>query len=290
MKTFLSFFLRRYPRNYLLENQVTGAVILSLFTFVFIILYKPLDVKASAYMGFVTTMGVYSIGMGFSFVFFLWILNRFRWFSDIKEWTLVRELVSVIIILLGVGTVVYLMGFIVESDSDRLNAVTFLDSVSRSFLLGLIPFIFFSATNFRYLLNEADDTQKNRDNRTINISKIPEKHVVITSKLKKEELRFYPAQFIYAEADGNYVVFYLLKNDLIRKETIRNSISNVEEQLKELPGILRTHRAFIVNLKKVLNRKGNILGYQLKLEGVDSLIPVSRNNISRFDKVFDRYS
>ncbi len=62
-------------------------------------------------------------------------------------------------------------------------------------------------------------------------------------------------------------------------------MSDVEKQLTVIPYFMRTHRAFIVNLKKVISKKGNALGYRLKLEGSKSVIPVSRQNISEFDQM-----
>lgn len=277
---------KKFPRNYLIENPVAGAIINAFFWFIFILLYKPLQTKASPHLSFEITMAVYSIGSGLALLLSVWILNFFKWFSDIKKWTILREIVSVFLILTGIGTVVYLMGFLIETPTGRLNIATYLDSVSRSFLLGLFPFVLFSAVNYKYISDETDQYGI-KDN-----IKIPpennqkEQTIRINSNLKKEELSFYPAEFIYAESDGNYVVFYILKNNALKKEIIRNSISNIEQQLGEIPYIIRTHRAFIVNLKKVKSKQGNILGYQLQLSGTDFIIPVSRNNIRKFDEAF----
>ena len=109
--------------------------------------------------------------------------------------------------------------------------------------------------------------------------------IKISSQLKKEELSFYPSQFLYAESDGNYVVFYLNKDNLVKKEIIRNSINNIEQQLSEIPYFLRTHRAFIVNLKKVRSKQGNTLGYLIKLSDIEFKIPVSRNNTKIFNEL-----
>jgi hypothetical protein len=275
---------KKFPRNYLIENPVAGAVINAIFCFIFILLYKPLQTKASPHLSFEITMAVYSIGSGLALILFVWILDFFKWFSDIKEWTILREIVSVILILTGIGTIVYLMGFLIETPAGRINIETYLDSVGRSFLLGLFPFFFFSALNYRYLSAETDQSLVKYNIRTTQENPQEEQVIRINSKLKKEELSFNPADFIYAEADGNYVVFHILKNNDLKKEIIRNSISNIEQQLAELPFIIRTHRAFIVNLKKVKTKQGNILGYQLKLSGTDFIIPVSRNNIRKFDE------
>jgi hypothetical protein len=276
----------KFPRNYLIENPVTGAIINALFCFIFILLYKPLQTKASPHLSFETTMAVYSIGSGLALLLSVWILSFFKWFSDIKKWTILREIVSVFLILTGIGTVVYLMGFLIETPSGRLNIETYLDSVSRSFLLGLFPFIFFSALNYKYLSPDTDLYGMKDNIKTPQKNNQKEQTIRISSRLKKEELSFCPADFVYAESDGNYVVFNILKNNDLKKEIIRNSISNIEQQLTEIPHIIRTHRAFIVNLKKVKSKHGNILGYQLRLSGTDVIIPVSRNNIRKFDEAF----
>jgi DNA-binding LytR/AlgR family response regulator len=111
-----------------------------------------------------------------------------------------------------------------------------------------------------------------------------EELIHIESQLKKEDVSFYPGQLIYAESDGNYVVFYLDIDDRLQKKSVRNSITNIEGQLSSIPYLMRIHRAFIVNLRKVTVKKGNSLGYRLKLSGTDAEIPVSRQNTIAFDK------
>ena len=117
----------------------------------------------------------------------------------------------------------------------------------------------------------------------------PEELIRIGSQLKKEELSFYPSQFLYAASEGNYVVFHWMENNQVRKKLIRNSISNIEQQLSAIPFCIRTHRAFIVNVRQIVSQKGNTLGYRIKLEGVDDILPVSRQNAREFDQLLKRY-
>jgi DNA-binding LytR/AlgR family response regulator len=70
---------------------------------------------------------------------------------------------------------------------------------------------------------------------------------------------------------------------------IRNSISEIEQQLAGIPYFMRTHRAFIVNLGKVISKNGNSLGYQLKLKGSNHIIPVSRQNTQIFDELTRKF-
>jgi DNA-binding LytR/AlgR family response regulator len=120
-------------------------------------------------------------------------------------------------------------------------------------------------------------------------SKAAEAKIHIISRLKKEELSFFPNQFLFAESDGNYVIFHLADDQKIRTELIRNSISEIERQLSGIPYFIRVHRAFIVNVKKVCSKKGNTLGYRLKIFDTEPEIPVSRNNVQAFDQLLKQF-
>lgn len=275
----------KYPQNYIIKKPLQGALIITLFCFGFINLYKPLGFHASRTLSYEATMILYNLIIGFSIFLFIKVLKSFRFFSANQDWILIKELLSILLVLIGLGITIYFMGFFIEPPVDRWNFPTFLNSCGYSFLLGIIPFTFFSAINYRYLFPQQDDEYvpiQNQGTATENLIKIG-------SQLKKEELKFYPSEFLYAESDGNYVVFYLIRDELIKKEVIRNSINNVEQQLSEIPYFLRIHRAFIVNLKKVRSKHGNTLGYQIKLSGIDSKIPVSRSNTTNFNKLFAEY-
>ena len=86
------------------------------------------------------------------------------------------------------------------------------------------------------------------------------------------------------------MVFHLKGELKVKKAVIRNSISDIEQQLSNIPYIVRTHRAFIVNARQVCSKKGNSLGYRLKLSCTDDEIPVSRKNIRAFDEVMKQYT
>jgi DNA-binding LytR/AlgR family response regulator len=217
------------------------------------------------------------------------LLKTFRYFSDSTDWNIFKELLSVFIVLLALGIAIYLLGFIIEPSAYRLNISTLLNSLKGAFLTGIIPLFFFTATNYRYLLSDNINQTEDSVVRPGSKSQPPEDLIQISSQLKKEELSFYPSQFLYAESDGNYVVFYLNINNQVKKEIIRNSINNIEQQLSGIPYILRIHRAFIVNLKKVRSRQGNTLGYLIKLTESEFKIPVSRKNTKVFNNLLALY-
>jgi hypothetical protein len=216
-----------YPQNYIIRHPVPGALIISLFCFGFSALYKPSDFHASPNMSYELTMSIYSLIAGVSVILLTKTVKKINAFRSIGNWTLIKELLSVFIILSGTCIAVYLMGFIVESTTGRLNLPTFLNSFKNVFSVGIIPFAFFTAANYQYLFHRSNTHGHQETGETGSPAQSSEDLIYISSQLKKEELKFYPSQFLYAESDGNYVVFYLLGDNQVKKQIIRNSISSI---------------------------------------------------------------
>ncbi|MFA8434801.1 MAG: LytR/AlgR family response regulator transcription factor [Marinifilaceae bacterium] len=279
-----------YPQNYIIKNPYRGALLLALFCFGFILLYHPLNTQKAPALSFEQTMAIYSLMVALSSFLVIKILKLIPYFSKEKDWTFSKELFAILITLLGLGIAIYLLAFVVEPPANRWNLSTFLDSCLRVFLVGILPFSFFTLINYKHLQSHETDNQNQATNTEKVETKVPENKIRIESKLKKDNLSFFPNQFLYAESDGNYVIFYLQEDHKVSKKVIRNSISNIAQQLSDTPYLVRTHRAFIVNLKKVTKKHGNASGYRLQLEGTESPIPVSRQNIKFFDQVSDRFS
>lgn len=288
MSYIFNWFKRKIPRNYLLKYPSAGALIVFLFIVAFGILYQPVGSHESRLFNYPVTTAVYALVAAAFILAAIRILKTVKPLVDEQNWTIWKELLSVLIALTGMGIGVYLIAFIIEEPADRLNLSTLFDSIIRSFLIGIIPFAFFTAVNHRYLF--ASDEALKEENTIHEPGKPAEVLVKISSQLKKEELSFYPREFLYAMSEGNYVNFYLFRDNHFKKEVIRNSISNIEKQLSSYPYLYRTHRAFIVNINKIRVKKGNVLGYRLKLAGIDQEIPVSRNNTGDFNKVLKQYS
>lgn len=278
---------RKYPQNFIIKHAVVGSVVCLVFCLGFLLIYRPLGTHESRILSYGSTMAIYCFILAVSVLVMIRILRTMKYFSDTEEWTILKECLSILFILAGMGVFIYLVGFVVEEPSGRWNLATFFDSCKSAFLIGIIPFLFFTLMNSRYFYtyNVRTESQPTADSSE---TAQPATMIQIDSKLKKENLNFYPDEFLYATSEGNYVVFYLYRDNKVRKEIIRNSISNIEEQLSQFPFVVRTHRAFIVNIQHVYLKKGNALGYQLKLTNIETEIPVSRPNIHSFDRLFEQ--
>jgi hypothetical protein len=278
MNQFSELINRSYPKNYIVKHPLAGSLIFAGITYLFVILYRPLQVHVARSLGFMMTILIYCIILVIPFYGLAILIGRTNCFSTTKRWTILKEVVSVLLILTGTGIVTYFMGFIIEEPANRWNWPTFADAFFTAFLICIVPLLFSTFLNSRFLfIPEINEDAKPP------VEKTGEELIHIESKLKKEELSFFPSQFIYAESDGNYVTFHIEIQGKTKEIMIRNSISNIEKQLSGIPFFIRTHRAFIINVTKVTSHRGNTLGYRLRLSGAEEEIPVSRQNSRSID-------
>lgn len=271
----------KYPQNYIIKNPLQGSAVLFVFSFLFALIYHPLNTHESFFFGFELTMFVYTLATAIASILLILILKKVPFFSETEKWTLGKELLSIYLLLQFMGVVIFLLGFLIESPSleSRWNLPTLLDSCKHTFLIYIFPFVFFSAASYKFLFLNFESTIKHfQDEKKLQL------RVDIRSRLKKESLSFLANELLFAVSEGNYVVFHLLQEQKIKKIPIRNSISEIEKQLQDIPFFFRCHKGFIVNLNRVKSKKGNSSGYLLKIQHCEDTLPVSRKNTRQFDQ------
>jgi hypothetical protein len=284
-----NWFDRKIPPNLLLKYPLLGFFVIVVFSYFFIVVYTPFNTKSGNGSDFNLIIAVYALTVSFINLIVCIVLRRVVFKGSSVEGSIGRELLSLGTLLLIMGLSIYFLAFLIEPSADRWNFNTFLDSFKYAVFIGFLPYGVFSLINYPYWTSKAQLLEEEFYLRSKPLVEVEAEPIKINSKLKKEELEFFPEQLIYAIAEGNYVVFFLSGNGGISKAIIRNSMTEIEKQLESVPHFLRTHRAFIINLKKVTQKKGNTLGYRLRLEGIDQEIPVSRNKTEIFNRKFKEY-
>jgi len=272
------FFSKYFPPNYTYRNPFKGSLLLFCYCYLFATIYQPLRITRSQNfdISFELTMLIYILSASISCYIIILICRQTPFFRNTEKWNIGKEIVFVLICLSSMILCVYFLGFIIDnSPSGRWNLYTFLDSSKKVILVGSIPFLYFSIKNIRQIIpSKSHNTLKT------------EHKIQIRSKLKKESLSFSEKEFLYAKSDGNYIEFYLYRSDKIKIIQLRNTITDIENQLTDYPDLFKTHRAFIVNLKQIEKKSGNAQGYLLKIKHSDEQIPVSRSKISSFNALF----
>ncbi|MEM1356954.1 MAG: LytTR family DNA-binding domain-containing protein [Bacteroidota bacterium] len=84
-----------------------------------------------------------------------------------------------------------------------------------------------------------------------------------------------PNNLLFCESRQNYVRCVYLAKGEAQEETIRATLSGLEQQLQATT-ILRCHRSYLVNPNHIRQARGNAQGLRLTLVGIEEEVPVSR--------------
>lgn len=93
-----------------------------------------------------------------------------------------------------------------------------------------------------------------------------------------------PLDIIYVESIANYLNIVYFNDAELCNKRLRSSLRDVEEALETFPFMVRTHRAFLVNIHFITQVTGNSAGMKVSLFSCDKVLPVSRSNIGEFKK------
>jgi len=102
------------------------------------------------------------------------------------------------------------------------------------------------------------------------------KTIEFISENKSENLKLYASEIVYIQSADNYVEIVFTEGEYLRKKLIRNTLKNIELQIKPYSIFQRCHRAYIVNLSFAEKLKHELSNYWIILKGYSDRIPVSR--------------
>jgi hypothetical protein len=112
--------------------------------------------------------------------------------------------------------------------------------------------------------------------------------LVLTGENQNERLDITPCNLLAIQSVDNYVTIYWEDSGVLKSQMLRNTLTNIHCQTSHLPWLFRSHRAWILNLQKIIHIDGNAQGYKVKLPLLETQVPVSRNNIAAFKELAEK--
>ncbi|NQU88148.1 MAG: LytTR family transcriptional regulator [Mariniphaga sp.] len=111
------------------------------------------------------------------------------------------------------------------------------------------------------------------------------KTIEFVSENKNEQLKLQVSDIIIIQSADNYVEIIFKEPDSITKKLIRNSLKNIEFQLKPFSNFIRCHRTCIVNKHYIEKLNRNYQKQWLTLKGISEKIPISRQYLSKLQEI-----
>ncbi len=280
MRPLVNLLNQPYPYYYQQKDLVKLVLGVFFIGFCFIYFFEPFNVEVEEHrMGYFWISLVHAVLASLEVFLFFSILNLLK----IKEeqWTVGREMFALALVLLSIGIGSFLIRDLIYDNPHNWSMNYLLEEVRNAFLIGMLLVFILVPLNFSriYRKNVEHAAAFEPGNRVLQAT-LPKRTVWIETGVKSDSFNLSLEDFLFAKAEGNYLEFYFSGG---QKELKRLTMKELEFQLQEFPWILKTHRSYLVNTRKISKVAGNAQGYQLSLLDSPQLAPVSRGMISTFD-------
>ena len=229
------------------------------------------------------SLGAALISAGVSSVF-AWALPRVfpRWYAE-RGWTLGREVVNTLALLLSIAVCVWL--YVAWLTGMTLSFRLFFIVLLWVLILGAFPTVLFALWNRNIQLarNLRKATEMNQSLSVKPEVEKPSSVPLVFQGDTREALEVDAMSFLYAESEGNYIRLYYLSSQDPNpaSKLLRLTMKQAEASAVSAPFIVRCHRAYLVNLRRVTRVDGNSQGCRLRLEGCADEVPVSRSYVKK---------
>ncbi|MCK3684250.1 LytTR family DNA-binding domain-containing protein [Maribellus sp. YY47] len=121
-----------------------------------------------------------------------------------------------------------------------------------------------------------DETRLMKDQLNQFTERNTNKFIELSSDNEGDNLIIQVSEIVFVKSADNYVEVGFKEGGEVRKKMIRNTLKNIENQLKEFNVFTRTHRSCIVNMQHIEKLNKNFNTYWLSLADTQETVPVSR--------------
>lgn len=161
----------------------------------------------------------------------------------------------------------------------------------RSGALALLPIILFNLVNYNNSLKakvtQVFDSSRQWINEEIKSPNLHSSEIVkIESENGKEFIEVELKNIVLIQSASNYIEIYYRDGKAVKKKLIRQKLHEAEKLLSKFQEIKKCHRCCLVNINQVSKISGTSPNYTLDADGLDFGIPVSRQNVAKFKKLF----
>lgn len=278
MKKILKYLSSPYP---LFCQRWKVALISCGIVFFILLLFQPFGISAISHNKLGILLGYMAVTGLFLCIPVYLLPLLFPDFYEDERWTLGKHLLNNLFIFFFIAVGLWLYSDWIFGWGLRWDI--FCSFLVSAVVVGIFPTAFFVMLNRnRFLashLREAMEMNQylQKAESIPNRNRLEdEKEYIVFSGGTKESFELIASDLLYVEAEGNYVKIVYRKNEKCTHKMLRATMKQVEEVSRPFSYIVKSHRAFLVNLCAVSKVSGNSQGYRLFLYDCEDSIPVSR--------------
>jgi hypothetical protein len=288
MQNPISYLKQAYPINNNWRVQLRTAFAVGLFIAIFLIVFQPFGISR------VQSEIKLWVFFGYGLVTFLILLFDLILIKKLiptvfeeESWTIWKQLFFScwIIFSIGLGNSAYtILFFKFETNGwDLLFQFQFI-----TLAIGIIPILAFTMINQNQALKKNLLEANQLNSGTTRMKDAEDETIYIVAENGKDNFSGLLSELLFITSEGNYIRIYHTSNCQLKKTILRNTLTNTEQQLSSIPTLLKTHRAFLVNLEKIKQVQGNSQGLRLQFDDTKTEVPVSRSYLPDFKMAWQR--
>lgn len=268
---------RPFPLQEAGHNKYIHNFLFAAFIYLFLLIFQPFGISDIQHYKAVYLLGFFLI----TFIISLlseWLLPLiFRTAFNPENWTIKKVLFLSLWHILSITFFNWLYNSTVGKDITEQHSL--LDFLWITMTVGFFPSVFFVMYAERHLSSKHQRLAQKMTQRlhAPKEGKADRQALRIMGENNNDKLVIEPDHLICIRSEGNYAHVFYLEEESLKKRLIRNSLSNLFEQLNDHGEFKRCHRSYIVNLNKVEQVSGNARNYNLHINALEFTIPVSRN-------------
>ena len=265
------FFIKSPKANLLLAFGV------GFFVFLFLFVFKPFGISNINNNFLYYTLGFGLVTFIIQSSFYLLLPFIFKDYYKDENWKVGKNILFLFLLVFTISLGNYYYNSIVQN-TDNMSVLSLKEFFIYTFSIAVFPI-----TIFTYLSEKLYRKVRQKNSEEImklKASKVIRKtneRIKIFGENNKEYITFNLDNLVYITSQGNYASFYLNEEKGIEEKTIRNTLINISEELKEKTNIIRCHKSYIINSKFMNTIYGNARGYYLESNIINKKIPVSRS-------------
>lgn len=268
-----------YPINDSVSHKLRSALLPSVIVFAFLFAFRPFGLSHF-------DNGTLSlVCVGYALVTLIVVLFNvflivpfFTTIFDESKWTVWKEILFILWIIFVVGLANSVYSLYIFNDTFSIDYLIIFQAITL--MVAVIPVTInvmaMQLVLTRRNLKAAQELTGHMHHKR-RLDAIPGQLITLRSDNKKEDLTLAAADLLFITSADNYIEVHYLEQGVEKKKLLRGTLKNAREDLRSFTAFYRCHRAWIVNLDRVISVSGNSQGYKLVMEGTDSVIPVSRN-------------
>lgn len=274
-----------------------------LFVFLFLLLFQPFslnlfDTQKLLYVTLVYGAATGAVILCGGWIFSKWIIPRL----DDEKWTLGRQIIWNLLLMIGITLLnVYATQLMHQT---VLPVWWWFVMLKWVLMLGVLPvavaeliaynqhlrYNLKAATQLSQLVQQQTAISDGRSNRVSTSGNLANPNctrslrdgngsIILMGENQGEKLELLYDNLLAVQALDNYVNVFWEANDQLQNTLLRNTLTNIAEQVSDAAHMYRTHRSWLVNVQRVARVDGNAQGLKLSVELMDQQVPVSRSNI-----------